>query len=66
MSDKTNPNAVWGPNEYAGNVAPSRPDASTVGPGGNTVDRKAIPKTLTESGTPNAAKPLGPVTGSSY
>ena len=43
MSDKTNPNSVWGPNQnYANNLNLSRPDASTVGPGGNVVDRARI------------------------
>jgi hypothetical protein len=60
MADgKTNPNSVWGPNQYAA-PAPSRPDASTVGPGGNVVDRRQIPKTLNvldKNETP--ANPLG-------
>jgi hypothetical protein len=47
MSDKTNPNNVGGPNEYAGFVAPKRADQSTVGPGGNTVDRGAINRSVT-------------------
>jgi hypothetical protein len=60
MSDKTNPNDVGFIGSYAGFVAPKRPDMSTVGPGGNTVDRGAINKTLDtyeQHGSPS--KPLG-------
>lgn len=39
---KSNPNGIGVDNRYAGFKAPSRPDASTVGPGGNKVDRKSI------------------------
>ena len=57
--DKVNPSNVWGPNQYAA-PAPHRPDASTVGPGGNIVDRARIPansETLSKNQTP--ANPLG-------
>jgi hypothetical protein len=47
MSDKTNPNNVGFVGSYAGFVAPKRADQSTVGPGGNTVDRAAINRTVT-------------------
>jgi hypothetical protein len=61
MSDKTNPNNVWGPNQYSGFVAPSRPDASTVGPGGNTVDRARINRNsdVIDKGAQSPAFPLG-------
>lgn len=60
---KSNPNDVWGPNEYAGFVAPSRPDASTVGPGGNVFDRAnfervAGTKTTLDQNA-SASKPAG-------
>jgi hypothetical protein len=61
--DKTNPSLVGGRNEYAGFVAPSRPDASTVGPGGNTVDRGELAsvrgtKTMLDKNS-TQSKPLG-------
>lgn len=61
MSDQTNPNSVGGMNEYAGFVAPSRPDASIVGPGGNTVDRARINRSVTsvDKGNLSQAHPLG-------
>lgn len=60
MADATNPSNVWGPNEYAGFVAPKRADASTVGPGGNIVDKNRIPKTMnTADKNNNQAHPLG-------
>jgi hypothetical protein len=61
MSDKTNPNAVGGANEYHGFVAPSRPDASIVGPGGNSVDRARINRNsdAIDKGSPSPAFPLG-------
>jgi hypothetical protein len=50
-----------GPNEYyAQRTNLTRPDASTVGPGGNVVDRARINRTLNvldKNETP--AKPLG-------
>lgn len=63
-----NPADALGPNEYAGFVAPSRPDQSTIaqaggfygGSGGNTVDHNAINKTfdvLDQNAT--QSKPLG-------
>lgn len=64
--DRTNPSVVGGDNEYAGFVAPKRADKSTIGPGGNTVDRGVINKTLTEVGSPTQAKPFGPSSGSGY
>lgn len=37
---KVNPDNVWGPNEnYAQRINLTRPDASTVAPGGNVFDR---------------------------
>jgi hypothetical protein len=60
MSDKTNPNDVGGMNEYAGFVAPKRADQSIVGPGGNTVDRGAINRSVTSvSKQGTAAFPAG-------
>lgn len=61
MTDQSNPNGIWGPNQYAGNVVPSRPDASTVGPGGNTVDRNRIPRNseTLNKGSRTPAHPLG-------
>lgn len=56
---KSNPDNVGIQNEYAGFKAPARPDASTVGPGGNVVDRNRIPKTMGGSGAETQAKPLG-------
>lgn len=50
MSDKTNPNDVGFIGSYAGFVAPKRAEQSIVGPGGNTVDRSAINKTVTSVG----------------
>lgn len=59
MADAANPNDAWGPNQYAA-PAPHRADASTVGPGGNTVDRNMIPKTMNVlDKNETAAKPLG-------
>jgi hypothetical protein len=62
MSSKTNPNDVGGEGgEYAGNVAPSRPAVSTVGPGGNKVDRSTINPTITDfSSQKSTTKPAGP------
>lgn len=56
---KSNPDNVGVPNEYAGFVAPKRADQSTILPGGNVVDRNAIPKTMGGSGAESQAKPLG-------
>lgn len=57
---KSNPNGIGVDNEYAGFAAPSRPDASTVGPGGNTVDRSRINPTLNQVSTSKTtAKPGG-------
>lgn len=62
-----NPSNVLGDNEYAGFVAPSRADQSTIGPGGNTVDRGAINKTKdTVSTQGSQAKPGGVSSGSGY
>jgi hypothetical protein len=62
MADnKTNPSGVGTANEYyAQNLGLSRPDASIVGPGGNTVDRGAINKTLNVlDKNSTQSKPLG-------
>jgi hypothetical protein len=72
MSDKTNPNSIGGPTEYAGFKAPKRADASTVAghagayydnPGnehGNSVDRARINKTIQGyDPTKSTIKPAG-------
>lgn len=61
MSQQTNPNDVWGLNQYAGFVAPKRADQSTVGPGGNSVSRDRVNRTVTsvDKGNQSAAHPLG-------
>lgn len=57
---KVNPDDVWGPNEYsAQRLNLTRADQSTVGPGGNTVDRNRINKTMGGSGAQTQPKPLG-------
>lgn len=63
---KSNPDNVGVENRYAGFVAPSRPDASTVAPGGNVVDRNQIPKTMGASGAESQAKPLGKPVARAY
>lgn len=62
MADAANPNSIWGPNEYPNmNGAGTAPAIGlTLEPGGNTVDRNRIPKTINvvdTNGTP--AKPGG-------
>lgn len=68
---RTDPSDVLGPNEYAGNVAPKRADASTVtyygDKGGNTVDRSRINKTMDRVSTQGSpAKPGGQISSSGY
>lgn len=67
-SSKINPNGVEGSNEYyAQRVNLTRPDASTVGPGGNTVDRARINKTLNVlDKNSTQSKPLGQSHTSGY
>jgi hypothetical protein len=66
--DARNPGSVLGPNEYAGFVAPSRPDQSTIaqsggyygGSGGNQVDPARINRTQNElDKNQTQQKPLG-------
>lgn len=66
--DSRNPSLVGvTPGLYAGFVAPKRAAVSTILPGGNTVDRGAINKTLdTVSKNGSQAHPLGTPSGSGY
>lgn len=60
MSDKTNPNQAWAPNQYSAmNVALSGPIGIPLEQGGNTVDPARINKTMGGSGAESASKPLG-------
>lgn len=63
---KINPSDVGGPNEnYAQRVHLTRPDASTVGPGGNVFDRGLFSDIAGTKGATDKnstqAKPLGQV-----
>lgn len=62
-----NPSEALGVNEYAGFVAPKRAAQSTVGAGGNQVDRASINKTKDSVGKQGSqAKPGGTSSGSGY
>lgn len=59
--DARNPGSTLGDNEYSAlRIDLTRPDASTVGPGGNQVDRSQINRTLNElDKNQTQSKPLG-------
>lgn len=59
--DARNPGSTTGPNQYyAQRIDLTRPDMSTVGPGGNQVDRGRINRTMNElDKNQTQANPLG-------